>query len=269
MRTLALTLAVWLLLAPLLLAKGVRYGMTPEEVEAALGKPAARLTQGERLVFVYPKSGRVEFEKNEAVRILNVALDSGEPAPAAAPAAPPARPGAAAKPPARVPQTDETGAIDDAKAQKARADFQRRLEQATERMEADAHKLPVGLTIDPARFWPAFVADLVLHALFTVAVLKLAFKWSDVHADWSQMILPALADTLTQAVIRGAAFALWKVENLYYIDTGISYFVLLFVLMKTTHACTLQRAVTVAGAAKLASIVLTALVTMVLLNLLR
>ena len=38
--------------------------------------------------------------------------------------------------------------------------------------------------------------------------------------------------------------------------------------MKTTHACTLQRAIAVAGAAKLASIVMWALLSIMLANML-
>jgi hypothetical protein len=43
--------------------------------------------------------------------------------------------------------------------------------------------------------------------------------------------------------------------------------VLLGVLMKTTHACTLQRAVAVAGAAKLASVVIWTFLSVALLHL--
>jgi hypothetical protein len=103
--------------------------------------------------------------------------------------------------------------------------------------------------------------------LVTAVILKFAFKWSDVHADWSQMFIPALADSITQSVIAAAVYALWKTNHLFFLDTAASYFVLLGVLMKTTHACTLQRAVAVAGAAKLGSIIIWTFISVALLHL--
>jgi hypothetical protein len=108
---------------------------------------------------------------------------------------------------------------------------------------------------------------LLVRTLVTAVVLKMAFKWSDVHADWSQMFIPALADSITQSVIAAAVYALWKTNQLFFLDTAASYFVLLGVLMKTTHACTLQRAVAVTGAAKLASVVMWTFLSVALLHL--
>ena len=152
--------------------------------------------------------------------------------------------------------------------EKQRQETQRRLEEATEKLAASHDNVQLDLRPKPARFWTGLIVGLVVRALFTVVVLKLAFKWSDVHADWGQMFIPALADTVTQSGISAAAFALWKTTQLFYIDSAISYFVLLGVLMKTTHACTLQRAVAVAGAAKLTSLVLWAAISVVLTHLL-
>ena len=58
------------------------------------------------------------------------------------------------------------------------------------------------------------------------------------------------------------------VPELFRVDDAISYLVLLVALMKFTHASSLKRAVAVAGAAKLASIVVWALLSVVLLNML-
>jgi hypothetical protein len=81
------------------------------------------------------------------------------------------------------------------------------------------------------------------------------------------MWLPALADTLSRSLIAALAMLLWHTSQLFHVDDCIAYFVLLFTLMKTTHACTLPRAVGVAMAAKITSIIVWTLLAVILLNL--
>lgn len=258
----AATILLCAILAVSLWGKGVRYGMSRAEVEATLGKPTVVLTHDARLVLLYPKNGRVEFEQGVAVRMVNVPIDTGPPATAATTPAPvPAIKESA-------PSKDDRAQTAEAEMEKQRQEYQRRLEEATERLEEQHGRIEISVAPRPAQFWTSFAIGLAFRMLITVVVLKLAFKWSDVHADWSQMLLPALADTLTQAGIGAGAFALWKSNQLFYLDAAVSYFVLVGVLMKTTHACTLQRAVAVAGAAKLAALVVWAGVSVMLLHLL-
>jgi len=252
-----LTLSLW--------GAGVRYGMTRAEVEAELGKPTAVLHHGSRLVLLYPKNGRVEFEQGVVVTLFNVPVE-GEGAATAAPAPVPSAPAASATAPAAA--ADQAVPEAEAARERQRQEMQRRLEEATEALAENQGKMQLALGPTPRQFWTTAIVGLVFRTLFTAVALKMAFKWSDVHADWGQMFIPALADTLSQTGIRAGAFALWRTDQLFYVDTAISYFVLLGVLLKTTHACTLQRAVAVAGAAKLASIVLGALITVLLAHLL-
>jgi hypothetical protein len=252
-------------LAVSLCAKGVRYGMNRAEVEASLGKPAAVLTHGSRLVLLYPKNGRVELEQGVVVTLSNVPVDTENSATSPTPAAP-ASVDIAADSSNAADQKAQAAA--EAAAERQRQEIQRRLEEATEKLAESHGKVQFDVAPKPARFWTGLIVGFVLRTLFTAVVLKFAFKWSDVHAEWGQMFIPALADTLAQSGISAAAFALWKTDQLFYIDSAISYFVLLGVLMKTTHACTLQRAVAVAGAAKLGSLILWAGVSVVLMHLL-
>jgi hypothetical protein len=265
MRQCAFILVVCLSLGVSLWGKGVRYGMSQAEVEVILGKPAAVLTKGSRLVLLYPKSGRIELEQNAAVSIANLPIDTGESIASSAPPKP-ARTDIAPEPAPT--EDDQAQAAADAKLERRRQEIQRRMEEATEKLSADSGKTPFVVGPSPSQFWSGLVAGLVFRTLLTVVVLKMAFKWSDVHADWVQMFLPALTDTATQAIIRTAVYTLWRTDQLFHLDVAVSYFVLLWVLMKTTHACTLPRAVAVAGAAKLASIVMWALVSIMILNLL-
>jgi len=116
--------------------------------------------------------------------------------------------------------------------------------------------------------WVVMLLQALLSLPVTVVVLKYAFKWCDVDADWSQMWLPALVDTVVRGAVQGTAEALWGVDTLFYLDEGLAFFALLFVLIKTTHACTAARAIGVAFAAKFVGIVVWAILSVFILGLL-
>lgn len=252
-------------LATSLWGGAVRYGMTRAEVEEVLGKPSAVLAQGNRLVLLYPKNGRIELEQGVATQIINLPVDLGVPLAAPASTAPPQK-GSAAKPLAEPMPAPKTTV--DPEFEVPRLDSQRNLKADVQRIAAEERAALTDVSPDHAKFWSSLLVASVFRVLVTVIVLKLALAWSSVHADWAKMFLPAIADSVTQAVIGSAAFAFWNTNPLFHLDQVISYFVLLGVLLKTTHACTLPRAIAVAGAAKLASIVLWALLSVMILRLL-
>jgi hypothetical protein len=252
-------------LATSLWGGAVRYGMTRAEVEEVLGHPSAVLAQGSRLVLLYPKNGRIELEKGVAIQIFNLPVDIGIPL-APPPSPTPPEKASAAKPlpePTPAPKTTV-----DPEIEVPRLDSQRSLEADVHRVAAEQRAAALAVSPTRAKFWSGLLVAFVFRVLVTVIVLKLAFAWSDAHADWVQMFLPAIADSVTQAVIGATAFTLWSTNHLLHLDQAISYFVLLGVLLKTTHACTLPRAIAVAGAAKLASIVLWAFLSVMILQLL-
>lgn len=243
-------------LAGSLSGKGIRYGMSRAEVEAALGAPSAVLTHGARIVLIYPKNGRVELEQDRTTTIVNLPLDTGNSSAAPAPPAVKQTKPAPKPPPSKEDKARAAqAAAAEAAAQRQQLEIQRKLTAEIERLSADHGKEPLVIGPTPAQFWAGLFIALVFRTLLTVVVLKLAFNWSDVHADWGQMFLPALANSVSQAVIGAVIFALWSTNQLFYLDEAVSFFVLLWVLMKTTHACTLQRAIAVACAAKLFTIV--------------
>ncbi len=248
-------LLLFLGLALCLDAAGVRYGMSRTDVEIALGRPVSVLAQGHRVILLYKKGGRIEMENDKVVRILNVPVASETPPQPPAPAATPPKPKPA--------EPAEPSPFE-----KEKLESQRQLAAQIEKLTAEQQKGPPGLSPAPAVFWNALVVGLLFRIIVTVVVLKLAFLWSDVHAEWGQLFFPAVADTFTQAAISAVAFAFWNTSRLLFLDQAISYFVLLFVLMKTTHACTLARAIGVVMAAKLASLVLWTFLSVMILNLL-
>ena len=121
---------------------------------------------------------------------------------------------------------------------------------------------------DDTNPWLVMLIQSLFKIPITVVVLKLAFKWSDVDADWSQMWLPAAVDTIVRFSVQALAQSVWGIDMLFYVDEALAFFALLYTLIKTTHACTMVRAIGVAFAAKLASIVVWAILSVFILGLL-
>lgn len=238
-------------LANVLVAAGVREGMTRLEVEASMGKPVSVLQRGNRLVLSYPNGGRVELVEDRVVDMLHVPVATD----------------AQALP---VPSVSEVALAEseDAEPIHEHDEMKNSQEPAPKGSVVPVVQPPtleerVAAMQDHAPRTPQPMGSIVLVVLIggairiaiVMVVLKLAFKWADVHAEWGQMFLPALADSIVRSTFEFVGTAVLHVMSWFYFDEATAYIVLLIVLMKTTHACTLSRAVGVAAAAKLMSIV--------------
>ncbi|MBC8009376.1 MAG: hypothetical protein H7067_04685 [Burkholderiales bacterium] len=236
---------------------GVREGMTRAEIEAELGRPVSVLMRGETQILNYPNQGRVELVDGKATRIVRVRHVDDPPTAAELEAAElaseRARLAAEAKEAAR------QEALAEAEEAKLDAEAQRQVDQTIQQMSAEHQAGPgaadFGLKMEPAHFWIGLLVGVFVQIGVGVVVLKLAFAWSDVHADWSQMFLPALAAAWAGGAVRAAAYAFWDATECFHVDDAISYAALLLTLRKTTHACTWPRALAVAAAAKLMTII--------------
>lgn len=268
------TTVLWVLISAWAAAAGVREGMTRAEVEAEAGKPLSVLTRGDTLVMRYPNDGRVELVEGKVVRVVRVRHADDPLTPAEQAAADAEREKAeadrlakaeaeaearAAAQEAREATADQAVAAGHAKAE---AEARRKLEESVERLSSEheagaagAMTGEPGLAEEPSEFWTLLGVGALVQVLVGMVILKLAFKWADVHADWAQMFWPALAGMLGGAAVRAIGYAAWGVSEFFHLDDAVSYAALLFALMKTTHACTWQRAVGVAAASKLMSIV--------------
>ncbi len=248
-------------------AAGIREGMSRAEVEAELGKPLSVMTQGDTAVLSYPNRGRVELVKDRVTDIVRVRRQDDPPTPeeaaaaAAAKAEEEARAALAAEA-AEAAKAEKEAAAAEAAWAKQNADAQRKMEAAVESLSAEHGNPGAGIAAgdlmpqsSPAHFWLELAVSLAVQTGVGMVILKLAFKWADVHADWDQMLWPALAAACAGAAVRAAVYAAWNTTECFHVDDAISYFALLITLLKATHACTWQRAVGVAAAAKLMSIV--------------
>ena len=252
-------LASWLLAAVCADAEGVREGMTRAEVEAEVGKPLSVLARGETTVMRYPNDGRVELVDGKVTRVVRVrhASDPATPEEVAAEEA--------AKAAKAESEAAKAKAAADAKAEvessKAGAEAQRELESAVDRMTEEHAAAPtatmgeLGMRESPSRFWTLLGVGALVQVGVGMVILKLAFKWADVHADWSQMLWPALAGMAGGVAVRAVGYAALGVSEFFRVDDAVSYLALLAALLKTTHACTWQRAIAVAAAAKLMTLV--------------
>lgn len=259
-------IAFWLA-ASLAGAAGVKEGMSRAQVEAELGRPLSALVRGDTTVLRYPNDGRVELVADRLT--LAVRVRHADDAPAAEAVVVPSVPVsaeeekaakvAAAEAVRREQAEAKAEAAAQAQWERANAEAQRQVEAAVERLTTEREAGPAAahaVLHEPAEeFWLLIgVAGLVQVAV-SMVILKLAFGWADVHAEWGQMVWPAMAGMLGGALVRVVAYAGWGVTECFHVDDAVSYVALFVTLMKTTHACTWQRAVGVAAAAKLMSIV--------------
>ena len=267
-----LSLSFWLV--GLLGATGLTYQMTPDEVRAAAGPPTSLLERGDRAIWMYPDGGRVEFENGLAAEIVNM-LMATEAEIIEAEAAVAEAEQLAAEEVAQL--EDEETELEQAAMAKLEAEmaaaYAESLELTSQSIEEmTAHHEGGGIPdLDlapppPSQYWLGLAVQSVLGLLVTMVVLKLAFRWADVHADWGQMFLPALVNMLVGTLVRGIGYALLKTDHFYHIDDGLSFFALLITLKLTTHASTMQRAMSVAVAAKVASIIVWTLLSVVILQ---
>lgn len=242
-------------LASFALADGIREGMTRAEVEAELGPPVSFLVGGNKTILTYPNAGRVELVNDQVTMLVRVPRFDEHAAAAKAEAARAKQEAAAAT------EAASTKALTDSDVQWAGDESYDAVRQFEATVEDLIAKSPGGVAEDyglaesTSYFWQGLAMFVLVQFVVGIVILKLAFAWTDVHADWSQMILPSLAAALSGAVVKAVAFTLWNTPDVFHVDNAVSYGALLFTLSKTTHACTWRRAAGVAAAAKLMSIV--------------
>lgn len=265
----------WICLLSVLMAEGLRSDMTTVEVEMAVGLPTSKLARGDRAIWNYPDGGQVVFEAGRVVSLKNMPLASEaellaeEAASEAKRVEESARLAAEAEAKekevaAELAEASETWAAENSEMLEGFSDSIEQLEamhdQGPQAMQAAMLPPP------PVFSWSALLIEAVFSLLLTVVVLKMAFKWSDIHADWGQMFIPAAADVVTSLMIVALAEVFLGTDHLFHLDHALSYLVLVIVLRKTTHASSLARAVSVAGVAKVASIVLWSILSVLILQ---
>ena len=196
----------------LLGAAGLSYQMTPEKVKAAAGPPTSSLDRGDRGIWMYPDGGKMEFENGRAVTIRNMLMATEAEVLAAEEEAAEAE-RLAAEEIARVAAEDVvTRAAESAQLEaemaEAYAETMEMISNSIEKLEAqhEGGMTDLGLGPPPAsQYWIALAVQSFLGVFVTMLVQKMAFKWSNIHADWGQLFLSAMVDMFAGTVIRGGA----------------------------------------------------------------
>lgn len=254
-------LGLFLGLAGLLLGEGIRLNMTGPEVEMAVGRPTSQLARGDRAIWNYPEGGQVVLEGGRVVSFKNLAeATEGGDLPEEAVAA----------------ETVTSDLVNEAEAV-VEADFEIRSAEEMDEFSETVKELEAlhqegpramqeAMMPPPAKSgWGAVMAEALFMMILSVIVLKIAFKWSDIDSEWKQMFLPALANVVTATSVLVVAKLVLGTSEVFYLDHALSYFVLVLVLQRTTHASSLARAVSVAGVTKIASIVLLSILSVFVL----
>ncbi len=257
--------------ATLASGQALQYGMLPEEVLEELGKPQSTMSAGGRDIWMYPADGRVTFTDGKVTAIRQLPVDGVN--------------GAVTKSVSmQMRQEAEATAAAEAEAERLATEEALRQEQAMEAAWAEERKQfeeeteaylngeygegeDYDYELSIGQEMAYLGVEMLIGLMVMVVILKGAFAWSDIHGDWGQMFLPAFAAVAMRAVVEFSANKILGVTDTFHVDHALSYLVLLVTLMKFTHASSLKRAVAVAGAAKLASIVVWSLLSVVLLNL--
>ncbi len=257
---------------------GIREGMSRPEVEAELGAPISSMVMGETTILHYPDRGRVELVAGKVTRVVRVRHqdDPATPEEVAAEAAAKAEAELRVAQEAEAAKEAEEAAAAEVEWARMNSEAQASMASAVEQMTAIHENggaeggvaMDLGLVARPSHFWIGLGVAFFVQVGVGMVVLKLAFAWTDLHADWGQMFLPALAAAASGGLIRAGGYALWQTDQLFHIDDAMAFAVLLFTLMKTTHACTWARAAGVAMAAQLMSIIVWVFLSVALTRLL-
>lgn len=265
MKTAALLLLTFTLLCAE--ASSLTQGMTMQEVESDLGKPASRLEFGEREVLIYEDNGRLEFQNGNLYRI------DGKTAPEIiAPAASPMQlqdtaPSQHDAPPPQhlldseldlsdlaaektITETsaDRTATIEEFGGNYDYGNLLAEFEASLDGYDSARHN---SLGPMPARPLLETGVGFIIEALITLVVLKIAFNLCGFPCLWHQIILLSV---LTAIV--GAALALVLKAGLFNpVRIGTSFLLLLVLIRQCTDVREWSTAIKIALTARVVSII--------------
>lgn len=267
---------VWSILATVATAQ-VGIGDKREDILAKYGRPTSIARRGDHEIFLYPKGARIELVNGlvadvkgplpEPVAPAAVAPDAAPPAPppvepvAAAPAvaAPVAAPPMQA-PPAPPTAPVATPAVRETKIPKTPAEFTGS-DAAEDESAAHEH------VDSPFASLPAFFIGLVLRFGLTIVALKLAFKYWEMDAFWSGILLIAAIDLGLHALCELLGPVTGGLTTMSAFENGVPGLVLIYTINRFCFNKRLQNAVATAAAVKVVVTLLYLFGAVALLNL--
>jgi hypothetical protein len=238
-------------------------GDNREDVLIQLGKPTSIARRGDREIFLYPKGGRVEFVGGKVENVKGplpaAALVPATPTPTA-----PTKQSRGAVPPnvSAPPQAVAKGEqsptkIDAAPVTSAANDYNpavaaNELAKHVEKMDTAWGQSPVRekphSSLDSV---PSFLTGLLLRFVFTIAALKLAFKYWEMDAFWIGIFTIAGIDLALHATFELLGPATGGFTTLAVVENGVPGLALIYTINRFCFNKRIQNAVVTAAAVKL------------------
>ena len=268
---------------------GVARALTPdatrEQVIAELGKPTSVAKLGQREIMIYPKGVRLELEEGKVVAAKGLSLSDVvtelSPPPAEPAATVPAKKTTAAPPAVKPPvkgneQEDDEPPMtekerkqweaENAAAEKAFAEDQAKMMKTVEDM-ANSHE-QAQQPLPPKKFdVVAFIMEVGLKLLLTVAALKLACKYWGAEVFWSGIFTVAAADVVVRGGMQLIGELVLGFPTLFYADELVAAIVMVLLLRKVSINHAIAQAIEVTLTTKTFSIVVGAFLITVILRL--
>lgn len=240
-------------------------GDARDDVLRQLGKPTSIARRGDHEIFLYPKGGRVEFVGGKVadvkgplpMPVVPPPAPVLTPAPVTEPAvtAPKATAPAAKETPPKAPPTQKTPPpkpVASPTGDFNPAAMSEELAKQVEKMDTAWGPAPERHTIhSPLDSLPEFLTGLAMRFVFTVAALKLAFKYWEMDAFWKGVFLIAGIDAALHAILKLLGPASGGFTTMVGVENGIPGLVLIYTINRFCFNKRIQNAIVTAAAVKL------------------
>lgn len=244
------------MLAGLSFAAEIGIGDPREDVLRQLGKPTSMARRGDHEIFLYAQGGRVEMREGRVVDVKGTfpAHANGSPSPAEnAPA--PLESASARKSAGPLPAE----AADPEPASAANPIYEynpavaaNELAKHVEKMDTAWGMAPKAEGLhSPLESIPTFLTGLLLRFGITIAALKLAFKYWEMDAFWTGILMIAAIDMILHAVLELLGPASGGLTTVMALEYGIPGLAMIYTVHRFCFNKRVQNAVLTAGAVKL------------------
>ena len=233
-------------------------GDARDDVLRQLGKPTSIARRGDHEIFLYPKGGRIEFVNGKVADVKGPLPTpiAPPPAPTPAPVTEPTVTEPKATPAPKVPPAQKTPPPKPVTVPSGEfnpAAMSEELAKHVEKMETPwGGTAPERQTIhSPLDSLPEFLTGLALRFVFTVAALKLAFKYWEMDAFWKGVFFIAGIDLTLHAILEVLGPASGGFTTMVGVENGIPGLVLIYTINRFCFNKRIQNAVITAAAVKI------------------
>lgn len=233
-------------------------GTKRDAVIAELGKPTSAARRGPREILLYPKNVRIELEADAVIDIKGYTPATVKPplvAPAPASPAPPPAAAASTKPIPAAPLTPSNSAPAKKPALLPAGDESNpaiaanTLGDEVSKMDTAWGPKPTN-PIEKHKSWPQLIVGFVVHFIFTVLALLLAFKYWEMDAFLKNTLAIAAIDTAQHAGLELLGPVTGGLTTMSGVQNSLPALVMIFTIRHFCFNKRIQNAVLTAGFVK-------------------